>query len=318
MARNISAWQRITICLFLVSSEIVLPAAQTANPSPVFVYVKTDAAKIFIKTVGQSDWKEIQKFAHLFSGDSLKIPESTTILLSDGSTAWKEFTGPRAMIIPKQEKNKGSLANFVENLFAMFLKEPHRRFSQEGVRNTETLLLVMPDTVFALAMPDSFSWIKSAPWRTAYRVQIIHDQKTKADTLVRGNTFKLSANAQRWQLSGSYQVKVTLPQSPLLGSEADSSVIHVLQASQGTQVKSQLEKLKKRAEQRGRIEDYFELANFCLSEKLNLELEHHLIAMVRKFPDHPEPKVMLFAYYFPFLSEDIAQRLAMDRLKKLR
>lgn len=245
----------------------------------------------------------------------MKIPERTTILLGDGSSAWKEITGPRTVIIPKQEKSKD---NFFKNLFVMFFKEPHRCVSQEGVRNAEELFLAMPDTVFAFAMPDSFSWMKSAPWRTAFRVQITHNLETIADTLVRGNTFRLSANAKRWQEAGNYQIKITLLQSPLLGTEADSSVIHVLQASRTAQVKSQLEKLNKRAEQRGRIEDYFDLANFCLSERLHLELEHALIAMAQKFPDHPEPKLMLYSYYAAFLSEPVAERLVMDQLHELR
>jgi len=311
MGKNISAWQRITTILFLISSEVVLPAAQTANPSPVFVYVKTSAAKISIKSAGQSDWSEIQKFARLFPGDSLKILEGATVLLGDGSSAWKEFSGPRVMIIPREEKGSSRLTSFVENLFVMFLKEPHRRFSREGVRNTEALLLAMPDTVFAYAAPDTFSWIKNAPWWTAYRVQITYNQEAIADTLVRGNTFKL--NTKRWQQSGNYQIKVTLPQDPMFGTEADSSVIHVLQASQAAQAKSQLEKLKKRAAQRSRIEDYFALANFCLAERLNLELEHSLIAMAKKFPDNPEPKIMLYSYYAAILPEPVAERLTLDR-----
>jgi hypothetical protein len=127
----------------------------------------------------------------------------------------------------------------------------------------------------------------------------------------------LNANTKRWQQPGNYQVKVTLPQGPLLGTEADSSVIHLLQKSQSAQTKSQLEKLKKRLEQKGRIEVYFELANFCLAERLNLELEHYLVAMAKKFPDNPEPKIMLYSYYAAFLPERVAERLVMDRLHEL-
>ena len=315
MGKNISAWKRLTIFLSLISCGIVFPTAQTANPSPVFVYVKTVAAKISVKSVGQSDWNEIPKFCRVFAGDSLKIPERTMILMGDGSSAWREITGPRTLIVPKQEKSKG---NFFKNLFVMFFKEPYRCVSQEGVRNAEALFLAVPDTVFAFALPDTLRWIKNAPWWTTYRVQITHNQETLSDTLVRGNAFRLNASTKRWQQSGNYQIKITLPQSPMLGREADSSVIHVLQESQAVPAKNRLEKLKKRLAQRGRIEDYFELTNFCLTERLHLELEHHLIAMAKKFPDNPEPKIMLYSYYAAFLPEPVAERLAMDRLNEFR
>ncbi len=291
----------------------------TADQRPAaFVYVKAARQQVEVKCAGQQDWSRIQKFARLFPGDSLKIPARVKILLGDGSSAWKELTGPSVIIIQKQEKSESRLPRFVENLLVMFLKDPHRRVSKEGVRNTETLLLTMPDTVFAFALPDTLRWIKNVPWWTIYRVQITRNHEILSDTLVRGNTFRLNTSTKRWQQPGNYRVKVSLQQSPLLGTEADSSVIHVLQASQTAQTKGQLEKLKKRLEQRGRSEDYFKLADFCLAERLNLELEHYLIAMAKKFPENPEPKIMLYSYYAAFLPEQVAERWVMNQLDELR
>jgi hypothetical protein len=102
----------------------------------------------------------------------------------------------------------------------------------------------------------------------------------------------------------------------LLPPEADSTVIHL--QDENTSKPLQFKKLKSRVEKKGQREDYFALLDFCLNEKLYLEAEHDLIRMARKFPDHPEPKVMLYAYYSSFLPEDIAERLVMDRLKELQ
>ncbi|RIK75769.1 hypothetical protein DCC62_12625 [candidate division KSB1 bacterium] len=311
---------QIHLSCFLVFLHLILAStsvdAQTANKAPIFVYVKTAAARVAIKQAKQADWNEVQKFGRLFPGDSLKIPEKTTVLLGDGSSPWQEFTGPKAMIVPEAPgKESSEFVQFFERLYLTFFVEPHRRTSKEGVRNTETLFLAMPDTVFAYALPDTLRWIKNAPWWTAYRVQITHGQETISDTVVRGNAFRLNASTKRRQRPGNYQLKVTLPQSPLLGSEADSSVIHVLQKSEAAPAKSRLEKLKKRLEQKGRIEDYFALANFCLTERLNLELEHDLMVMARAFPDNPEPKIMLYSYYAAFLPEQVAEQLTLDSFK---
>jgi hypothetical protein len=292
----------------------------TRNQRPaVFIYVKEANQKVEVKTAGQNDWSRIQKFGNLFPGDSLKIPEKTTVLLSDGSSPWQELIGPKAMIVPEAPgKGSSEFVQFFERLYLTFFVEPHRRPSQEGVRNTETLFLAMPDTVFAYDLPDTLRWIKNAPWWTAYRVQITHGQETIADTVVRGNAFRLNASTKRRQRPGNYQLKVTLPQSLLLGTEVDSSVIHVLQKSEAARAKNRLEKLKKRLEQKGRSEDYFALANFCLAERLNLELEHYLMVMAREFPDNPEPKIMLYSYYAAFLPEQVAEQWVKNRLHELR
>lgn len=311
---------QIHLSRFLIFLPLILAStsvgAQTANKAPVFVYVKTAVAKVAIKQARQADWNEVQKFGRLFPGDSLKIPERTTVLLGDGASPWKEFPGPKAMIVPETPgKGSSEFVRFFQRLYLTFFVEPHRRSSQEGVRNTETLFLAMPDTVFAYALPDTLHWIKNAPWWTAYRVQITHGQEIIADTVVRGSAFRLNASAKRRQRSGNYHLKVTLPQSPWLGTEADSSVIHVLQKNEAAPAKSRLEKLKKRLEQKGRSEDYFELANFCLAERLNLELEHYLMVMAREFPDNPEPKIMLYSYYATFLPEQVAEQLTLDSFK---
>ncbi len=298
----------------------VSQSAQTANKSPVFVYVKTATAKVSIKLAGQSDWNEIQKFGRLFPGDSLKIPEKATVFFGDGSSPWKELTGPKAILVMEvRGKRSSDLGRFLERLYLTFFVEPHRRpASKEGVRNIETLLLAMPDTVYAYAVPDTLRWIKSAPWWMKYQVQITRNQQTVLDSVVQGNTLKLNRKARTWEQPGHYKFRVKLPQSALLPPEADSAVIHLQDGSRGTPKLLQFKKLKSRVEQKGKREDYFALLDFCLDEKLYLEAEHYLIQMARKFPDHPEPKVMLYAYYSSFLPEDVAERLVMDRLKELQ
>jgi hypothetical protein len=298
----------------------VSQSTQTVNQPPVFVYVKTATAKVSIKSAGQSDWNEIQKFGRLFSGDSLKIPKKATVLLGDGSSSWKEFTGPKAMIvIETRGKESSEFGQILKRLYLTFFVEPHRRpASQEGVRNTESLLLAMPDTVYAYAMPDTFRWIKSAPWWMKYQVQITRNQQTVLDTVVQGNTLKLNQTAGTWKQPGHYKFRVKLPQGALLPPEADSTVIHLRDESHDSSKPRQFQKLKNRVEKKGRRDDYFALLDFCLNEKLYLEAEHDLIQRARKFPDHPEPKVMLYAYYSSFLPEDIAERLVMERLKGLQ
>jgi len=322
MGKNLLAWRRFSSFLILLHLNLapVSQSAQTENKSPVFVYVKTPAAKVSIKLVGQSDWNVIQKFGRLFPGDSLKIPEQVTVLLGDGSSPWKEFTGPKAMmVIEARGKGSSELGRFFERLYLTFFVEPHRRpASKEGVRNTESLLLAMPDTVYAYAMPDTFRWIKSAPWWMKYQVQITHNQHTVLDTIVQGNTLKLNRKAGKWEQAGLYRFRVKLPQGALLPLEADSTVIHLRGESHRNPKPLQFRKLKSRVEKNGLREDYFALLDFCLDEKLYLEAEHYLIQMARKFPDDPEPKVMLYAYYSSFLPEDLAERLVIDRLKELR
>lgn len=322
MEKTLSAGKCLSSFLIFLHLNLapVLQSTQTANKAPVFVYVKTATAKVSIKPAGQSDWDEIQKFGRLFPGDSLKIPERTTVLLGDGFSPWKELTGPKAMIvIEARGKGSSELGRFIERLYHTFFVEPHRRLaSKEGVRNTESLFLAMPDTVYAYAMPDTFRWIKSAPWWMKYQVQITHNQQTVLDTVVQGNTLKLKRKAGTWEQPGYYKFRVKLPQGALLPPEADSTVIHLRDESHGTPKLLQFKKLKSRVEKKGQREDYFALLNFCLDEKLYLEAEHDLIQMARKFPDHPEPKVMLYAYYSSFLPEDISERLVMDRLKELR
>ena len=322
MEKILSAGKRLSSFLIFIHLNLapVSPSAQTENKSPVFVYVKTAAAKVSIKPVGQSDWNEIQKFGRLFPGDSLKIPERATILLGDGTSSWKELTGPKVMIvIEARGKGSSELGQFLERLYLTFFVEPHRRpASKEGVRNPESLLLALPDTVYAYAMPDTFRWIKSAPWWMKYQVQITRNQHTVLDTIVQGNTLKLNRRAGTWKQPGHYKLRVRLPQSALLPPEADSTVIRLRDESHGTSKSLQFKKFKSHVEKKGQREDYFALLDFCLDEKLYLEAEHDLIQMARKFPDHPEPKVMLYAYYSSFLPKDIAERLVMDRLKELR
>ncbi len=322
MERILLAGKRLSSFLIFIHLNLtpVSQSAQTENKSPVFVYVKTATAKVSIKPVGQSDWNEIQKFGRLFPRDSLKIPERATVLLGDGSSPWKELTGPKAIIvIEARGKGSSEFGRFLERLYITFVVEPIRRpASIEGVRNTESLLLAMPDTVYAYAMPDTFRWIKSAPWWMKYQVQITRNQQTVLDTVVQGNMLKLYRRAGTWEQPGHYKVRVRLPQGTLLSPEADSTVIHLRDESHGTPKSLQFKKLKSRVEKKGQREDYFALLDFCLDEKLYWEAEHDLIQMARKFPDHPEPKVMLYAYYSSFLPEDLAERLVMDRLKELR
>jgi len=322
MEKILLAGKRLSNFLIFIHLNLapVSQSVQTANKSPVFVYVKTATAKVSIKPVGQSDWNEIQKFGRLFLGDSLKIPERASVLLGDGSSAWKELTGPKAMIvIETRRKGSSEIGRFFERLYLTFFVEPQRRIaSKEGVRNTESLLLAMPDTVYAYAMPDTFCWIKSAPWWIKYQVQITRNQHTVLDTVVQGNTLKLNRKAGTWEQPGRYKFRVKLPQSALLPPEADSTVIRLRDESHGATKPLQFKKLKSRVEKNGQREDYFALLDFCLNEKLYLEAEHDLIQMVTKFPDNPEPQIMLYAYYSSFLPEEIAERFVIDRRKELR
>jgi hypothetical protein len=294
----------------------VSQSAQTENKSPVFVYVKTATAKVSIKPIGQSDWNEIQKFGRLFPGDSLKIPERATVLLGDGSSAWQELTGPQSMAITKKQNKRNKFGRYIDYLYVKFFVERHGRLvSKAGVRSSDVLLLVMPDTSVAYTMPESVQWIKGAPWWTAYQVRITHNQETVLDTVVRGNALE---NIKLWQRPGTYKVKVTLSQGALLGIETDSCVIRLLPESQSAIMKGKLDAFKNHAEKTGRREEYFALIDFYLQEKLYLDVEQELIRMIKKFPDDHEPQAMLYAYYASFMAEEVAERYLMNRLKELR
>ena len=293
--------------------------AQTVNQSPIFVYVKTATAKVSIKPAGQSDWNAIQKFGRLFSGDSLKMPEKATVLLGDGSSPWKELTGPKVISIAARKIRSSRIGRFFERLYRTFFIESQRRpFSREATRNLGSLLLAVPDTVLAYSMPDSLRWIKNGVWWMQYQVHITRNRQTVWDTVVEGNSLKLSRKAGRWQQPGHYKIRVIMPQGGSSLPEVDSTVIRLQDDRLNTPVLLQYRQLKNRVENTDRREDYFALLDFCLHEKLYLEAEHYLVQMVAKFPDNPEPQIMLYAYYSSFLPEDIAERLVIDRRKELR
>ncbi len=311
MGKILLAGKRLSRLLIFIHLNLApaSPSAQAANKAPVFVYVKTAAAKVSIKPAGQSDWNEIQKFGRLLPGDSLKIPEKAIVLLGDGASAWKDITGPQAMVIPNEQSKRNKFGRYIDALYAKFFVEPYGRTgSKAGVRSAEALLLALPDTTVAYKIPENVRWIKSAPWWTAYQVQIFRNQETVLDTMIRDNALGLNKNVGLWQRPGSYKVKVTLSQGALLGRETDSCVIHFLPESQSAIMKSKLEELKNHAEKKGRAEDYLVLIDFCLHEKLYFDLEHGLIRMIKKFPNDHEPQAMLYAYYAAFMPEETAER----------
>lgn len=321
MEKILSAGKRLSSFLIFIHLNLA-PASQstqTENKSPVFVYVKTATAKVSIKPVGQSDWCEIQKFGRLFPEDSLKIPEKATVLFGDGSSAWKELTGPKAIAINKAQNKRTKFGRYIDYLYVKFFVERHgRTITKAGVRSSDALLLAMRDTSVAYTMPESVQWIKSAPWWTAYQVRITHNQESVLDTVVRGNAFVLNKNDRLCQRPGNYKVKVILSQGALLGTETDSCIIRLLSESQSAIVKSKLDELKNLAEKKERREDYLALVDLYLHEKLYLDMEDELIRMIKKFPEDHEAQAMLYAYYASFLPEEVAERWAIDRLKGVR
>lgn len=308
---------RLLLPIFAVGISLASIAGQQPVPTnerpAAFVYVKEAGQKVEVKAAGQNDWNQIQKFARLFPGDSLRISKQTTVLLGDGASRWKEVTGPKAMAITKGQNKRNEFGKFIDRLYSKFFVERQaRRFSRAGVRSSDALLLAMPDTSFVYTTPERLQWIKSAPWFTTYDVQITHNQETILDTVVRGTTLE---NSKFWQRPGNYKVKVTLSQRALLGTETDSCVITLLPESQSPFIKSKLDELKNQA---GKKEANWTLVDFCLREKLYLNLEQTLIHMIKKFPNDHEAQAMLYAYYASFLPEEVAERLVMDRLKELR
>ncbi|MDZ7362929.1 MAG: hypothetical protein ONB46_19735, partial [candidate division KSB1 bacterium] len=189
----------------------------TTNQHPAaFVHVKEAHQKVEVKSIGQHDWSEIQKFARLFPGDSLKIPADATILLGDCSSPWKELTGPRLIVVKEQEKSNSKLGRFIERLYITFFKEPHRRrYSIKAVRSSDGLLITMPDTVFAYTMPDSLHWLKNARWWTKYRVSITADKRAVRDTVVTRNMLKFNRNSKQWEHPENCKIRILLHHSPL-------------------------------------------------------------------------------------------------------
>jgi len=250
----------------------------------------------------------------LFANDSLKIPEYAVVILGDTESKWKEYKGHKVLVVKKKDEKKSAFGRFVERLYLTFVKEQdRRRHAIDAVRGTDDLLISLPDTVFAFAMPEKIHWMANEPWWTEYRITMTHNKQTVLDTIVYGNTLQLDQKAKQWSKPGYYQIKVILPQSSYLASKTDSCVINILPGNDASNIRKKLAALKASIEKNDSYDNYFALANFYLSKKLYLDLESTLIQMIKKFPDNFEPQVMLYAYYSTFLPPKQSEDLMMHR-----
>jgi len=308
----------IYFAIFTVLCSSILSSGNLpAQESPVAYFnvkkVKTDQ-KAAIKSAGQKEWQEVQKFGSLFIGDSLRIPGKTTIILGDTKLKWKEYKGPRILAFKKKNKKRSTFGRFVDRLYLTFVKERNRRSStSDAVKGTADLLIALPDTVFAFHLPEKINWLTNEPWWTEYQIKITHNKQTLLDTIAYGKTFQLEQKANLWTKPGNYFIKVYLEKSDYLESNADSCIINILNRNIVSRYGKELETLKAAAVKNGKLENYFKLANFCLAKKLYPELESTLIRMIKQFPDNLEPQMMLYAYYSSFLPPDRAEQLIMFR-----
>ena len=276
------------------------------------VYVKTENRSIALKRAGQTEWQDFDKLAYIFAGDTLKIPANVTVLWSNTRASWQEITGPKAFVAKKKVEQENRFLQLINRLYITFFIETERhRRSTEGVRAGDRLLLLMPDTVYAFALPKQIKWSKSAPWWTKYQLTVSHAQKTLLDTTIQCNTLSLEQYAEKRQTPGDYQVKIVLRQSPL-PDESDICIIRLLPPDDSRQ--KQLAGLKKQFEEKGALQDHMALLNFYLEEKFYLDFETALIRSIKKFPETIELRAMLHAYYLTFMPDNRAARLVKEQI----